>query len=141
MPTRPFVLGSKSEIRLIAACVLMWYNVRWSPVIRIFKDQRKALKSSRYDEEVKVHKISKALPVMKWSESFTDCLHRVVGIRMIPLNYVVRESVAHVRPLSTLVQDSPHSEDHGSIEEEMVEFTSHVHWLFKNDSSSVYYHL
>ena len=54
---------------------------------------------------------------------------------------MVRESVVPVRPLPQLAQDSPHSEDHGSIEEEMVEFASHVHCLFRNDSSSVYYHL
>ena len=85
------------------------------------------MKSRRKDEEVKVPKTSKALPVMKWSEAFTDFLHRVVGIRMILLAYVVRENVVPVRLLSPLAQDSPHSEDHGSIEEEMVDFASHVH--------------
>ena len=139
-------------MRLIAACDLMRYyetvgrslsvsNVRWSSVIRSFKDQWKALKSRRKDEEVKVPKISKALPVMKWSEAFTDFLYRVVGIRMIPLAHVVIENVSPARSLPPLAQDSPHSEDHGSIEEEMVEFASHNHWLFRNDSSSVYYHL
>jgi len=152
IPTPPFILGAKSQMRLIAACDLMRYyetvgrslsvtNIKWNPVIRNFQDQWKALKSRRKDEEVKVPKIGKALPVMKWSEAFTDFLHRVVGIRMIPLAYVVRENVATARPLPPLAQDSPHSEDHGSIEEEMVEFASHTHWLFRNDSSSVYYHL
>ena len=70
---------------------------------------------------------------MKWSEAFTDLLYRAVRIRMIPLAYVVRESVEPVRPLPSLAQDSPYPLDHGSIEEEMVEFASHDHWLFKND--------
>ena len=76
IPTPPFILGAKSQMRLIAACDLMRYyetvgrslsvaNIRWNPVIRSFKDQWKALKSRRKDEEVKVPKISKALPVMK----------------------------------------------------------------------------
>ena len=86
-------------------------------------------------------KISKALPAMKWNEAFTDFLHRVVGFRMIPLDYVVRQSVVHVRPLLPLAHDSPHSEDHSSIEEDVVEFALHAHWLFKNNSSSVHYHL
>ena len=60
---------------------------------------------------------------------------------MIPLAHVVMENVAHVRPLPPLAQDSPHSEDHFSIEEEMVEFVSHTRWLFKNNSSSAYYRL
>ena len=78
-------------------------------------------------------KISKALSVIKLSESFTDFMYRVVGIMMIPLAYVVKESVAPVRPLSPLVQDVPHSEDYSFIEEEMVELASHAHWLFKNN--------
>ena len=69
---------------------------------------------------------------MKWSEAFADFLCRVVGIGMILLAYVVRENVASTRSLPPLAQDSPHSLDHGSIEEEMVEFASHYHWLFKN---------
>ena len=36
-------------------------------------------------------------------------LYRVVGVIMIPLAYVVKESVAPVRPLLSLAQDSPHS--------------------------------
>ena len=60
---------------------------------------------------------------------------------MIPLAYVVRENVTPARSLSPVAHDPPHSEDHGSIEEDMVDFTSHTHWLFKNDSSSFYYHL
>ena len=86
-------------------------------------------------------KMSKALPAMKWSGSFTELLHRVVGIRMIPLAYVVMESVARVRPLPPLAQDIPHSENHGFIEEDLIEFATHAHWLFKNNSSSVCHHL
>ena len=108
--------------------------------MRSFKDQWKALKNHRKDEEVKVPKISKALLVMKWSEAVTDFLHQAVGIRTIPLAYVVRENVAPVQPLPSLAQDIPNSEDYGSIEAAIIEFSSHVYWLF-NHSSSVYYHL
>ena len=82
---------------------------------RNFKDQWKALKSHRKDEEVEVPKTIKAFPVMKWSKAFTYFLHWVVGIRMIPLAHVVRENVVPARPLQPLTQDSPHSVDHGRI--------------------------
>ena len=82
-------------------------------------------------------KASKALPVIKWSGEFTDFLHRVVGIRMIPLAYVVRKNVVPARFLLPLAQDRPHSEDYGSIEEEIIDLASHAHWLLKNDLSSV----
>ena len=75
-------------MRIIAACDFMRYyetvgrslsvaNIRWSPVIRSFKDQWKALNSHRKDEEVKVPEISKVFPVMKWSEVFTEFLYRM----------------------------------------------------------------
>ena len=102
-------------MRLIAACELTRCNSRWSPVIRIVKDQHKALMSCRKCEEIKVPNTNKVLSVIKLSELFTDFLCRVVGIKMIPLAYVVNDSVAPVRPLPPLAQDSPHLEDHGSI--------------------------
>ena len=45
--TPPVVLGANSEIRLIAACKLMRYNARWSPVIRSFKGPMEGLKQSQ----------------------------------------------------------------------------------------------
>ena len=101
------MLGAKSQIRLIAACDLMWYyetvghslsvaNIGWSLVIRSFKYQWKALKSPKKDEEVKVPKVIKSSPVMKWSEALTDFLYWVIVILIIPLAYVVRENVVPV---------------------------------------------
>ena len=152
VPASPFVFGAKSQIRLAAACDLVRYyqmvgreltvnNIKWDPVIKNFRDQWKALKDRRKEDEVQVPKISKSLPVMKWSESFTDFLHRVIGIRMIPLAYVIRENVVPNRQIPQLAPNSPHSIEHGSIEEEMIEFVSHSHPLFKNDSASVCYYL
>ena len=45
--TPPFVLGAKSEMRLITACELMRHNVRWSPVIRSFNEPMEGLKDSQ----------------------------------------------------------------------------------------------
>ena len=60
---------------------------------------------------------------------------------MIPLAYVVRDDVVHIQPLLSLAQDSPHSGDYSSTKEEMIEFISLTHWLFKNDSSGICCHL
>ena len=86
-------------------------------------------------------KTSNALLAMKWSKSLTNFLCWVVGTRMIPLTHVGEKNVVPVRPMSPLAQDSPHSEDHSSVEEEMVEFASCAHWLLKSDSPSACYHL
>ena len=45
------------------------------------------------------------------------------------------------RALVDLVPGSPHSEDHGSIEKEVVGFISDTHWLFWNNSASIFYRL
>ena len=37
--------------------------------------------------------------------------------------------------------DSSHSEDYGSIEEEMVNLASCIYWLLRNYSASTYYRL
>ena len=40
-------------------------------------------------DEPDVPKITKALPVIKWTEAFRDYLHRTIGVRTIPLAYVI----------------------------------------------------
>jgi len=61
-------------------------------------------------------KISKALPVMKYSEEVTNLLYRKVGIRMIPLNYLLRSNATPEISLTALVPGIIHSENNGSIE-------------------------
>ena len=36
-----------------------------------------------------VPKITKALPIIKWTEAFQDYLNRCIGIHTIPLSYVI----------------------------------------------------
>ena len=54
-------------------------------------------------------KISKTLPAMKWSEAFTDLLHRVIKASVIPLACELRESGDTARPLPALAKNIPHS--------------------------------
>ena len=52
-----------------------------------FEIQWKALKDRKDEDDPDVPKITKALPIIKWTEAFQDFLHRVTGARMIPLAY------------------------------------------------------
>ena len=108
-----FVIGANNQIRLATACdILRHYtavgpdvsvtDTRENPMIRNFKNQQKALKDRSKDEDFKVRKRSKEFPVMKWSEVFTDFLHRVLGIRMIPLDYVSRQNTMRTQSTKTL---------------------------------------
>ena len=86
IPTPPFVFSAKSQHRLTVACELVQYyntighdlssgNMRWSNVIKNFEIQWKALKECKETDDPEVPKISKSLPIMKWTEAFQDYLH------------------------------------------------------------------
>ena len=146
-----YVFGAKSQKRLIAACDIVRYyenvgrplaaaNLRWNTVIKNFEIQWKALKDKKDGDEPETPKIAKGLNIMKWSESFLDILHRCIGVRMIPLAYVVRE-LEIPEAITDLAAGQPHSTIAGSIEQELISRGSHNHPLFRDDRASVYYKL
>ena len=152
IPTPAFVIGAKSQTRLKTAMDIAKYygtvnrdltaaNMRWTPVIRNFQEHWKALVDRKDEDDPDVPKISKALPVMKWAEAFPDFLQRVIGARTIPLTYVIRETVAVADPPPALAQNQPYSEEHGSVEEELIARANHTHALYREDNQSVYYYL
>ena len=102
--TPPLVFSAKSQHRLTVACELVWYyntigrdlsagNMRWSNVTKNFEIQWKAFKEREEADDPEVPKVTKSLPIMKWTEAFQDYLHRIVGVRTIPLAYVMRETM------------------------------------------------
>ena len=146
------MFGAKSQKRLGIVCELVWYyntmgrdltaaNMRWNNVLKNFEIQWKALMTKRDGDTPEVPKISKSLPIIRWTEAFQDHLHHVILVRMIPLAYVIRkdEEVPAVAP--PLQAGKPHSEAHGSIEGEMIARASHTHAMFRDDNAAVYYAL
>jgi hypothetical protein len=150
IPTPPFVFGAKSQKRLLAACDIVRYytttgrpltsgNMQWNTVISNFAEQMKALKDRKTGDVPDVPKITKTLPIIKWTESFADYIHRVIGVRTIPLAYVIRETVAVPPTAPALVAGQPHSDEHGSVEAELIARASHTNALYRDDNASVYY--
>ena len=101
IPTPPFIFGAKSQMRLKVACDLIRYydttsrpltaaNIQWDPIMSRFKELWNALKIRRKADDPVTPKISKALPIIRWTEAFLDHLHRCIGVRLIPLAYVTR---------------------------------------------------
>ncbi len=87
----PFSFGAKAQKRLLAACDLVRYyvtvdraltagNTKWDPVMKNFIVSWKALKDRKDDEAPEVPKISTTLSIIKWTEAFTDFLHRKIGV-------------------------------------------------------------
>ena len=151
IPTPPFAFGAKSQQRLIQATNLLRFydtvgravtaaNLQWTPVMKNFSAQWKALEDKKGGDEPDVPMISKALPIIKWTEAFRDYLHRVIGVRTIPLAYVIRPE-ATVPAIGAQAAGTPHSVQHEAIDAELIARASHGHPLFREDNSSVYYKL
>ena len=152
LPTPSFVFGVKSQHRISMACEIVRYynavgyditanNMLWTQVIKNFEDQWKALKGHKEDDQPDIPKINKSLPIIKWTEVFQDFLHRVIRVRMIPLAYVTRADAEVLAVVPALENNRPHSEECGSVENELIARASHEHELFREDNAKVYYHL
>ena len=152
IPTPAFTFGAKSQKRLTVACDLVRYyqtvgreltsaNIQRNHVMSNFEIQWKALKEKKDEDDPDGPTITKALPIIKWTEAVQDFLHRVIGARMIPLAYVIRTNPQVPGIAPTLAPNQPHSTEHGSVEEELVARASHTHALFRDANSVVYYRL
>ena len=102
---------------------------------------RNSVESTQGQEDPDVPKITKALPIIKWTEAFQDFVNRVIGARMVPLANVIRIDPQVPGPAPTLALNQPHSTEHGSVEGELIARASHTHALFRDDNSVLYYHL
>jgi hypothetical protein len=116
-------------------------NIQWTSVMRNFETQWKALKAKKDDDTPDVPKITRSLPVIKWTEAFQDFLCRVIGTRTVPLSYVIRPEADVPAAAPPLAPNQPHSAEHGSVEDELVARASHDHALFRDDNASVYHYL
>eukprot|EP00957_Ditylum_brightwellii_P162299 12358113-Ditylum_brightwellii.AAC.1 len=99
-----------------------------------FNSQWKALKEKQQEEAPDVPKITKALPIIHWTEVFHNYLHHVVGRRLIPLAYVIRNDVA-VPAIGAQATGALHLSKHGSIESELIARASHDDPLYCEDNS------
>jgi len=135
------VFGAKCEQRLVVASNLVKYynttgrdmtaaNIRWNNVMKNFESQWQSLEDKKEAAVPEVPKITKALPIIKWTEVFQDFLIRVIGVRYIPLSYVIRDQVEVPADAPPLATDQPYSTEHGSIQREMIARASHTDGLF-----------
>jgi hypothetical protein len=107
----------------------------------LFEIQWKALKDKKVGDTPDVSKITKTLPITNWTEAFTDFLDRVIGVRTIPLCYVIREEVQVPAVTPPLATDQQHPTKHGSVEAELIARSSHQHLLFRGGNANVYHYL
>ena len=94
-----------------------------------FEIQWKALKERKDEDDPYVPKITKTLPIIKWTEAFQDFLNWVIGARMITLAYVIRIDPQVPGMAPPLAANQPHSTEHGSVEGELIARAARTHAL------------
>ena len=105
-----------------------------------FKPTWEALIHKSKNRVPEIPKITKELTVIKWTSAFNDHLHRVFGVRKIPLAYVIRPSVlVEDIALYPLGSGYPYSTKLGSIEDELIHPASHTHAPYCEDNQAVYF--
>ena len=115
--------------------------MQWTPVMKNFADEWKALEERKEEEDPETLVILKELPIIKWIEAFEDHLHRCVGIRCIPLVYVNRSNVAPPMPITAQAPNQCYTLINGSVEGDLIVRASHTHGLFPEDNKEVYFKL
>ena len=114
-------------------------NVQWFHVMKNFVKQWQSLEERKEEDDPETTTITKELPIMKWVEAFEDHLERCIGIRCIPLSYVVRDEVAAPMPITAAAPGQAYTLEHGSLEADLVARASHSHGLFRTDKKEVYF--
>jgi hypothetical protein len=150
IPTPAFVFGAKSQMRIEVACNLIRFydtigrpltatNLKWTVMYK-FGLIWKSLVARQLKAHPETPKISLELTIMKWLEAFEDHLHCCIGVRMIPLSYVIRENanVACAPPLAT---DEPFSGEWGSVQVDLIVRVLHTYALYNECNHVVYFKL
>ena len=101
----------------------------------MFKD----IKKQDYPD---VPKLMNNCSIIKWIGFSKLHFNAIVGVCNFLLVYIVHEQhdLSGVT-CGTLISDHPHSQEHGSVEVEMISITSHDHPLFRNYNGDIYYRM
>ena len=148
IPQTPYVFGAKSMKRLkIAAIAVTYYgsidreitpnSMHYQRTLIDFYEQWENLIKKGEEETPSTPCITRSLPIIKWTESFEEFLHQVLGVHHVPLSYVIRSSTTVGAP-PNLLNNRSYSDTHGSVEGELIARTSHNTAHYKADNATVF---
>ena len=149
IPRPSYVFGAKSYKRIkVAAAAVRYYlcigretsatNMHYENVLKEFGEQWESHLAKKNDEEPTIPKITRHLTIVKWTESFEDYLHEIVGHRNIPLAYLIREDVVPEYPPPALANRKPYSTKHGSVVNELIARATHNNAKYNDDNQKLY---
>ena len=81
-------------------------------------------------------KLGRNVPIMKLLEMIRETLRQKLGIRQIPLSYVMR-AVVTPGPIGPIRLNKPFSTDFSSFHDKMIARASHDHQNYQDDSSAI----
>ena len=152
IPRQPYIFGAKSFKRIkVAASAVRYYrtvgrtltpvNIHYVNILKDFGEQWEAILSKEDEYEPDTSKITRALPIVRWTESFEDFLHQIIGSRHIALSYLIRYDVVPEDPATPLIDNKCYSENHESAMGELIERATHDHVKYKDDNAKLYSYL
>ena len=137
---RNFIIPVRSLMRLkVAAEMTRFYRAvgrgltataMSQAVSKVFALQWKSIQDRKSASDGIVPKITRTLGVVKWVSVFTDYCGTIIGVRDVSLTYVLRDSVAVSNPAPGRLLTNPYSEEHDSVQAELIARVSHSHPVF-----------
>ena len=149
IPQTPYVFGAKSLKRLkVAAIAASYYkiisreltpaNMHYENCLVDFYEQWENLLKKGDTTEPDTPRITRTLPIIKWTESFEEFLHQVLGVQSVPLSYVIREQSAVNPAPPPLANNRSYSDLHESVAGELIVRTSHLTSHYTSDNQKVF---
>jgi len=145
---RNFIVPARSLMRLkVAAELTGFYASEGRPltamsmnqiVSAVFALQWKSSQDRKKEYNGVVPKITRTLGVVKWVSVFTDYCGTIIGVRDVPLTFVLRDLVAVTNPPPGRLRTEPYSVEHGSVQAELIARVSHSHPVFGDDSGKIW---
>ena len=142
------IIPARSLMRLkVAAELVRFYQAVDRPltalgmsqtVCSVFALQWKSIQDRKKETAGDVPRITKEFGVMKWAPVFTDYCFTIIGVRDVPIFYVLRSMVAVATPAPPRATNKPYSDSHGSVQDELISRVSFDHACFFDDRAKLY---
>ena len=120
--------------RPLNAQTMHWNYIQYFNSLKEERDNHTAPES--------MQKISSKISIMKWINLFEEHLTSVLGVRKVPLQYIIRDNIVPIAidedPLPVGDGSPPYASRYDSFHDEMVARTSHNHPGFKADNKHVF---
>ena len=100
-------------------------------------DYMKLLEELKGKDKPDLEKVGQKYSIIKLMEDFPLYLQTQIGVRGVPLSYIIREHDAPA-PVEPLATDKPYSAENGSFHKELVAHMPHEGIGFNKDNAEVF---